>query len=72
MGEFSIDNIIMDLQLHTDATHLIPRATEDQIKGATSLVKRIDLKNFSVCQFANPGTSVLWKISWDMNVHYYI
>lgn len=55
IADFSIVNIIGDLQLHTDTTHLTPRATEDQIKSATSLVKRIDLKNFSVCQFANPG-----------------
>ncbi|RCV11337.1 hypothetical protein SEVIR_2G184000v4 [Setaria viridis] len=32
-----------------------PRATDEQIKKASSLLKRIDLKNFSVCQFANPA-----------------
>jgi len=32
-----------------------PRATDEQIKKASNLLKRIDLKNFSVCQFANPG-----------------
>ncbi|KAJ4837382.1 ATP-dependent DNA helicase II subunit 1 [Turnera subulata] len=32
-----------------------PRATDEQIEKAAALVKRIDLKNFSVCQFANPG-----------------
>ncbi|KAH6767942.1 ATP-dependent DNA helicase 2 subunit Ku70-like protein [Perilla frutescens var. frutescens] len=42
-------------ELHTDTTPLAPRATEDQIKSACSLVKRIDLKKFSVCQFANPA-----------------
>ncbi|KAG2640398.1 ATP-dependent DNA helicase 2 subunit KU70-like [Panicum virgatum] len=32
-----------------------PRATDEQIKKASNLLKRIDLKNFSVCQFANPA-----------------
>jgi ATP-dependent DNA helicase 2 subunit 1 len=32
-----------------------PRATDEQMKKASSLLKRIDLKNFSVCHFANPG-----------------
>ncbi|XP_042010904.1 ATP-dependent DNA helicase 2 subunit KU70-like [Salvia splendens] len=41
-------------EFHTD-TNLAPRASEDQIKSASSLLKRIDLKNFSVCQFANPA-----------------
>lgn len=43
------------LQLHTEANPIAARATDDQIKSASSLVKRIDLKQFSVCQFANPG-----------------
>ncbi|EPS73529.1 hypothetical protein M569_01226 [Genlisea aurea] len=34
---------------------VVPRATEDQIKCASSAVKRIDLKEFSVFQFPNPG-----------------
>ncbi|KAL6503621.1 ATP-dependent DNA helicase II subunit 1 [Orobanche gracilis] len=42
-------------ELHTDINPLALRATEDQIKSATSLVKCVDLKNFSVCQFANPA-----------------
>ncbi|XP_020574084.1 ATP-dependent DNA helicase 2 subunit KU70 isoform X2 [Phalaenopsis equestris] len=32
-----------------------PRATDDQIKKASALLKRIDLKDFSVCQFSNPA-----------------
>ncbi|XP_066393454.1 ATP-dependent DNA helicase 2 subunit KU70-like [Miscanthus floridulus] len=32
-----------------------PRATDEQIKKASNLFKRIDLKNFSACQFANPA-----------------
>lgn len=31
------------------------RATDEQIKKASALLRRIDLKNFSVCQFTNPG-----------------
>ncbi|KAL7124321.1 hypothetical protein ABFS83_14G040700 [Erythranthe nasuta] len=38
-------------ELHSDTN----QATEDQIKSASSLMKRVDLKNFSVCQFANPA-----------------
>ena len=34
-----------------------PRATNEQIKKALNLLKRIDLKKFSACQFANPGKS---------------
>lgn len=32
-----------------------PRATDEQITKASILLRRIDLKNFSVCQFANPA-----------------
>ncbi|OVA16206.1 SAP domain [Macleaya cordata] len=38
-----------------DANSMTPRATDDQIKKATALLKRVDLKDFSVCQFANPA-----------------
>ncbi|KAJ4726488.1 ATP-dependent DNA helicase 2 subunit KU70 [Melia azedarach] len=41
-------------ELHTD-TNVVPRATDDQVKMAMALMKRIDLKDFSVCQFANPA-----------------
>ncbi|XP_031257161.1 ATP-dependent DNA helicase 2 subunit KU70 [Pistacia vera] len=34
---------------------VVPRATDDQVKKAAALMKRIDLKDFSVCQFANPA-----------------
>lgn len=33
----------------------VPKATDDQIKKAAALIKRVDLKDFSVCQLANPG-----------------
>ncbi|KAI5648417.1 hypothetical protein M9H77_34422 [Catharanthus roseus] len=42
-------------ELHTDTSVTAPRASEDQIKKASALVRRIDLKDFSVCQFANPA-----------------
>ncbi|KAM3254137.1 hypothetical protein ACQJBY_047953 [Aegilops geniculata] len=32
-----------------------PRATDEQIKKASNLLRRIDLKHFSVRHFANPG-----------------
>ncbi|KAI3853730.1 hypothetical protein MKW98_025247 [Papaver atlanticum] len=38
-----------------DTKSVTPRATDDQIKKAAALVKRVDLKDFSVCQFANPA-----------------
>uniref|UniRef100_A0A5B7BKN8 ATP-dependent DNA helicase 2 subunit KU70 n=1 Tax=Davidia involucrata TaxID=16924 RepID=A0A5B7BKN8_DAVIN len=42
-------------ELHADINAVTPRATDDQIKKATALMRRIDLKDFSVCQFANPA-----------------
>ncbi|CAN1813364.1 ATP-dependent DNA helicase 2 subunit KU70, partial [Linum perenne] len=33
----------------------VPRATEEQINKAAALIKRIYLKDFSVCQFSNPA-----------------
>lgn len=48
------DDIRQIEELHTD-TDSVPLATEDQINKATAVVKRIDLKDFSVCQFANPA-----------------
>ncbi|GAV60696.1 LOW QUALITY PROTEIN: SAP domain-containing protein/Ku domain-containing protein/Ku_C domain-containing protein/Ku_N domain-containing protein [Cephalotus follicularis] len=43
------------LQLHSDENVAAPRATDDQIKKAVALMNHIDLKDFSVCQFANPA-----------------
>lgn len=43
------------VQLHSDSNGTAPCATDEQIKKAAALMKRIDLKDFSVCQFANPG-----------------
>ena len=45
----------MALQLHSTSNVAAPCATDEQIRKAAALMKRIDLKDFSVCQFANPG-----------------
>lgn len=42
-------------ELHSDTSGMMPLASEDQIEKATALVKRVDLRDFSVCQFANPA-----------------
>ncbi|XP_015887160.3 ATP-dependent DNA helicase 2 subunit KU70 isoform X2 [Ziziphus jujuba] len=44
-----IDEVLPDSDAAT------PHATDEQIRKAAALVKRIDLKEFSVCQFANPA-----------------
>ncbi|KAJ4760477.1 ATP-dependent DNA helicase 2 subunit KU70 [Rhynchospora pubera] len=49
------DDIRSVEEIHTASDGVAPRATEDQIKSASALIKRIDLKDFSVCQFANPA-----------------
>jgi len=41
-------------ELHLDETSAILKATDDQISKATALRRRVDLKDFSVCQFVNP------------------
>lgn len=46
------------MQIHTVSEGVVPHATEEQIKKASTLIKRIDLRDFSVCQFANPGTCI--------------
>lgn len=42
-------------QLHSKPGVAAPRASEDQLKKASALMRRLELKDFSVCQFANPG-----------------
>ncbi|GAA0154468.1 DNA helicase [Lithospermum erythrorhizon] len=42
-------------EINTDED--VPRAIDEQVMNASALVKRVDLKDFSVCQFANPGNS---------------
>ncbi|CAN6879486.1 unnamed protein product [Brassica oleracea] len=41
--------------LHSKPGVAAPRATEDQLKKASALMRRLELKDFSVCQFANPA-----------------
>lgn len=54
------------LQLHSTTNAAVPRANEDQIKKAAALIKRIDLKDFSVYQFANPGKNFCFFHWWCM------
>ncbi|XP_052173907.1 ATP-dependent DNA helicase 2 subunit KU70 [Diospyros lotus] len=42
-------------ELHLGETTATLKATDDQISKATALMRRVDLKDFSVCQFANPA-----------------
>lgn len=42
-------------QLHSKPGVAAPRASDDQLKKASALMRRLELKDFSVCQFANPG-----------------
>ncbi|KAF3330717.1 ATP-dependent DNA helicase 2 subunit KU70 [Carex littledalei] len=41
--------------IHTAPESVAPRATEEQVKKPSTLIKRIDLRDFSVGQFANPA-----------------
>ncbi|KAM6552976.1 hypothetical protein CsatB_013738 [Cannabis sativa] len=47
------DDIRDNEELHSSVD--APCATDEQIRKAASLIKRIDLRDFSVCQFANPA-----------------
>lgn len=49
------DDIRQTDEIHTYTSSTAPRATDDHVKRATALVRRIDLKEFSVCQFSNPA-----------------
>ncbi|KAL2928045.1 ATP-dependent DNA helicase 2 subunit KU70, partial [Bienertia sinuspersici] len=42
-------------QLHMDATFTTSHASDEQIKKAAALMKRVDLRDFTVCQFSNPA-----------------
>nr|XP_043605886.1 ATP-dependent DNA helicase 2 subunit KU70 [Erigeron canadensis]XP_043605887.1 ATP-dependent DNA helicase 2 subunit KU70 [Erigeron canadensis] len=42
-------------ELHAETSGVIPVATDDQVQKAAALVKRVDLRDFSVCQFSNPA-----------------
>jgi len=47
------------LQRYSDTSGMVNIASDDQIKKAANLIKRIDLKDFSVCQISNPGKPLL-------------
>ncbi|CAO2830732.1 unnamed protein product [Amaranthus hypochondriacus] len=49
------DDIRNPEELHMDATFTTPHASDDEIKKAIALMKRVDLRDFSVCQFSNPA-----------------
>ncbi|KAH9613190.1 hypothetical protein KSS87_018940 [Heliosperma pusillum] len=49
------DDIRNPEELHINATSKAPVASDEQIKTATALMRRVDLKDFSVCQFSNPA-----------------
>ncbi|XP_010273410.1 PREDICTED: ATP-dependent DNA helicase 2 subunit KU70 isoform X2 [Nelumbo nucifera] len=49
------DDIRKIEEVHMNVDSVAPRATDDQIQKATALLKRLDLKDFSVYQFANPS-----------------
>ncbi|KAL1295507.1 hypothetical protein HN51_056388 [Arachis hypogaea] len=49
------DDIRLVEERHSEKVGMVTRASNDQIKKAADVIKRIDLKDFSICQFANPG-----------------
>ncbi|GAU12053.1 hypothetical protein TSUD_00180 [Trifolium subterraneum] len=44
---------------YSDTSGAVTKASDDQIKRAADLIKRVDLKDFSVFQFTNPGKLLL-------------
>jgi ATP-dependent DNA helicase 2 subunit 1 len=58
-------------QLHSKPGVAAPRASDDQLKKASALMRRLELKDFSVCQFANPALqrhyAILQAIALDEN-----
>lgn len=48
------DDIRYPEELHT-SEDAVPRATDEQIQKSSNLLRRLDLKDFSVCQFSNPA-----------------
>ncbi|XP_021867381.1 ATP-dependent DNA helicase 2 subunit KU70 [Spinacia oleracea] len=49
------DDIRNTEELHMDVTFTTPRASNEEIQKAVALMKRVDLRDFSVCQFSNPA-----------------
>uniref|UniRef100_A0A1J3EBU5 ATP-dependent DNA helicase 2 subunit KU70 n=1 Tax=Noccaea caerulescens TaxID=107243 RepID=A0A1J3EBU5_NOCCA len=65
-------NDIRDVEeLHSKPGVAAPRASDDQLKKASALMRRLELKDFSVCQFANPALqrhyAMLQAIALDEN-----
>ncbi|ESW14598.1 hypothetical protein PHAVU_007G001600 [Phaseolus vulgaris] len=49
------DDIRLVEERYSDTSGMVTKASSDQIKKAADLIKRVDLKDFSVCQFTNPA-----------------
>nr|KYP75522.1 ATP-dependent DNA helicase 2 subunit 1 [Cajanus cajan] len=49
------DDIRLVEERYSDSSGMVTKASDDQIKKAADLIKRIDLKGFSVCQLTNPA-----------------
>ncbi|KAH1140753.1 hypothetical protein GYH30_029559 [Glycine max] len=49
------DDIRLVEERYSDTSGMVNIASDDQIKKAADLIKLIDLKDFSVCQFTNPA-----------------
>ncbi|XP_050230179.1 ATP-dependent DNA helicase 2 subunit KU70 [Mercurialis annua] len=45
----------IDEEFPSESNAGVAHASDDQIKKAAALIKRVDLKDFSVCQFSNPA-----------------
>ncbi|PNY14701.1 ATP-dependent DNA helicase 2 subunit ku70-like protein [Trifolium pratense] len=48
------DDIRLIEERYSDTSGAVTKASDDQIKKAADLIKRVDLKDFSVFQFSNP------------------
>ncbi|KFK43907.1 hypothetical protein AALP_AA1G189500 [Arabis alpina] len=42
-------------ELHSKPGVAVPRASDEQLNKASALMRRLELKDFTVCQFANPA-----------------
>ncbi|XP_057423525.1 ATP-dependent DNA helicase 2 subunit KU70 isoform X2 [Lotus japonicus] len=49
------DDIRLVEERYSNTSGTVTKASDDQIKKAADLIKRIDLKDFSVCQITNPS-----------------
>ncbi|CAJ2628321.1 unnamed protein product [Trifolium pratense] len=49
------DDIRLIEERYSDTSGAVTKASDDQIKKAADLIKRVDLKDFSVFQFSNPA-----------------